>query len=173
MMALARIAGYLGAHNKSFVISFANAANLTDLREHASILLGGGHNSWQQRLNTFRFKPSCDAMTDLCTVQDSRTGKIIGSLDTNQQIGRISHGYAIVVREFSYLTGQPTVMLGGIDPYGTSAATDLMVSSTFFNEFSKQAPADWAKHDVEIVVETDVVNGHPGPPRVIAADFGK
>jgi hypothetical protein len=35
----------------------------------------------------------------------------------------------------------------------------------------KQAPKDWSKKNLQIVLHTDVVNNIPGPPSVVAAYY--
>ena len=79
--------------------------------------------------------------------------------------------YALVTRFFDPQTQQSVVAGGGITHFGTMAAGVFLTNSTYFREALKSAPRDWYKKNIQIVLQTKVVEGTPGPPNILAAYF--
>jgi hypothetical protein len=66
------------------------------------------------------------------------------------------------------LTGEPVIILAGLGPYGTSAASEFVSNPEYFSQFSQNAPKGWESRNIQIVLETSVVNGRVSVPRVVA-----
>jgi hypothetical protein len=66
----------------------------------------------------------------------------------------------------------PTLSASSSNPrkIGTVAAGEFLVNENRMEEILKQLPADWRKKNIEVVLETQVIQGRSGPPRVKAVD---
>jgi hypothetical protein len=79
--------------------------------------------------------------------------------------------YAIISRIFDTLTAQPVVIAEGVDRPGTEAAGECFSNPDCFAQAEKMAPGDWRNGNVQIILETQVVNDVPGHPKVLGAYF--
>jgi hypothetical protein len=76
--------------------------------------------------------------------------------------------YAIVARLIDPNTDQYVVVAAGIGRGGTVAAGEFLVDPHRMDEMLKQVPANWKQKNIEIVLETQVIQGRSGPPRISA-----
>jgi hypothetical protein len=61
----------------------------------------------------------------------------------------------------------PFVVVGaGIARGGTVAAGEFLVDAHSLDELSRQLPKGWSHKNVEIVLETQVIDGRSSPPRI-------
>jgi hypothetical protein len=60
------------------------------------------------------------------------------------------------------------VVAAGIGRGGTVAAGEFLVDQHRMEELLKQVPSDWKRKNLEIVLETQVIEGRSGPPRISA-----
>jgi hypothetical protein len=79
--------------------------------------------------------------------------------------------YAIVSRVVNSTTEQTVVSIAGITGFGTQAAGEFLTNEAYLSEALKQAPSDWPKKNMQIVLSTKVMSGTPGPPQVLAVHF--
>ena len=89
-------------------------------------------------------------------------------LDRLQQKTEDYKDYAIVARFIPPDTDQVAVVAAGIGRGGTVAAGEFLVNENRMDEIVKQLPVDWQKKNIEVVLETQVIQGRSGPPRVKA-----
>jgi hypothetical protein len=61
------------------------------------------------------------------------------------------------------------VVAAGIARGGTLAAGEFLVDSNRINEILNYIPKGWDRKKIEIVLETQVIKGRSGPPRIDAA----
>ena len=78
--------------------------------------------------------------------------------------------YAIVARIHDATTGQPVIVVAGISDQGTEAASEVVYNPVYLNSLLEKAPKDWGRRNMEAVIETHVIDGHPGPPDILAVD---
>jgi hypothetical protein len=89
-------------------------------------------------------------------------------IDLSAPVSSITRDYSLVTRLNDPLTGEPVVILCGLGPYGTAAASEFVSNATYFAEFVQHAPKDWETKNLQIVLETTVVDGRVSVPRVLA-----
>jgi hypothetical protein len=87
-----------------------------------------------------------------------------------------SHGeytvdYGIVSRLLDSKTGQFLISAAGIGSPGTQAAGEVVSNPEYLAEALRTAPADWDKKNIQLVVQTNVIDSIPGPPHVVASYF--
>jgi hypothetical protein len=59
------------------------------------------------------------------------------------------------------------VAAGGISHFGTMMAGDFLSRPEYFRDSVRSAPPDWPRRNMQIVLHTKVVEGTPGPPKVL------
>lgn len=168
VVALARIAGMLGRQKRPFSVLLADNATLTDLRAQPAILIGASDNQWTtQLLSNVRFQIVRDANTHIGEITDARAiNNQKWALSYDAPVSSVKRDFALVSRIDNSLTGQVDVIVAGVGPYGTAAASEFVTNPGYFEKFTKAAPAGWQHHNLQIVLSTEVVSGRSGPPQV-------
>ena len=83
----------------------------------------------------------------------------------------VKEDYAIVSRLVDPSTGKIVVTAAGLAMFGTEAAGDFLTCEKCVAGFAANAPADWDRKNIEIVISASVVGRVAGPPHVIATYF--
>ena len=171
--ALLRVGTILGARGKRSTLRLADLTELNDLRQQPVIFIGGMNNPWTQRiLAGLRFrmtnKPGGIGGDYSLVVDQENPSKANWRVDIRAPLDSIDRDYSLITRMNDPLTGEPIVILSGLGPYGTSAASEFVSNPDYFSQFSKQAPKGWEDHNIQIVLAAKVVNGLVSVPRVVA-----
>ena len=142
--------------------------SLTDLHARPLILVGATNNAWTMRLSGqlhYRFLPG-----PLAQVQDSNNPNTKDWLvDFRRPYTTIQVDYAIVARYEDSTTEGPVLMIGGLGPYGTEAASAFVSTPEYMEQIVKQAPAGWENRNLEMVIKSEVIDGKAGPPVLVAS----
>jgi hypothetical protein len=167
---LVNVAGILRAYGKNYHVLGESTSNLTDLRRSPSVFIGAFDNSWTLRLTApLRFHFANDpSMTKFWIEDRANPTKREWLLDRSQQQTEDYKDYAIIARFVAPDTDQIAVVAAGIGRGGTIAAGEFLVDERLMNEVLKQVPSDWRKKNLEVVLETQLIQGRSGPPRVRA-----
>ncbi|WP_263419032.1 hypothetical protein [Terriglobus albidus] len=170
--ALARIVGYMGGSGRYGSVLLADNATLTDLRSEPAVIIGAFNNHWtQELLSKYRFQFVRDTVSQVGSIRDTRSPtQASWRIDLRSPPAEVHKDYALVSRIKSPITEQTELIIAGIGPSGTVAASEFVTNPRYFNEFVKLAPPGWEKHEVEIVITTDVIGERPAPPHVLAFD---
>jgi hypothetical protein len=168
---LVNIAGLLRTFGKTYRVQGESSTSLTDLRHGPSVFIGAYDNGWTLRLTSplrFHFANNAD-MTQFWIEDRANPGKRGWVLDRSvqQQTGTYKD-YAIVARLVDPNTDQYVVVVAGLARGGTVAAGEFLVDSRRMNDMLSQVPSNWKQKNVEIVLETQVIQGRSGPPRISA-----
>jgi hypothetical protein len=89
-------------------------------------------------------------------------------IDRSHQDTGTYKDYAIVARLLDPNTDRFVVVAAGIARGGTVAAGEFLVDAHHLDEFALKASKDWSRKNTEIVLETQVIDGRSGPPRIDA-----
>jgi hypothetical protein len=167
---LVNIAGTLRTFGRTYRVLGESTATLTDLRRSPSVFIGAFDNGWTLRLTSplrFHFvnEPS---MSKLWIEDRLHPEKREWVLDRLQQRTEDYKDYAIVARFVPPDTDELSVVAAGIGRGGTVAAGEFLVDENRMDEMRRQIPADWQKKNIEVVLETQLIQGRSGPPRVRA-----
>jgi hypothetical protein len=167
---LVNIAGTLRTYGKNYRVLGESTTNLTDLRRGPSVFIGAFDNRWTLRLTgPLRFHFVNDpSMAKLWIEDREHPEKRDWLLDRLQQQTEDYKDYAIVTRFLVPDTDQFLVIAAGIGRGGTVAAGEFLVNEHRMDELLKQVPRDWQKKNIEVVLETQVIQGRSGPPRIRA-----
>jgi hypothetical protein len=167
---LISVAGMLRAYGKNYRVLGESTTSLTDLRRGPSVFIGAFDNSWTLTLTSpLRFHFANDtAMMHLWIEDRANPKKRDWMLDRSELQTEVYKDYAIVARFLDPNTDQFAVVAAGIGRGGTVAAGEFLVDARRMDEMLSQAPHDWRRKNIEVVLETQVIQGRSGPPHVSA-----
>jgi hypothetical protein len=170
VITLARSIVPLVPGHDAFRVVSASQTSFAQLRESPFVLIGAFDNVWTMRLTQdlpFGFE------------SDGQVRKLIDrksahprfwTLQWQVPYTKLARDYAIVARIRDNVTGQPVIMVAGILGEGTEAASEVVSNPVYLDAMLRKAPKNWEHLNLEAVIETNVIEGHPGPPNVLAVE---
>lgn len=170
VITLTRTAAQLETRHKAFRVVPASEATFSQLREGPIVLIGAFDNIWTLRVTQklrFGFE-SKDGVASLVDRKSSQNTSWATAWDLPYE--KLSRDYAIVARIHDNTTGQPVIIAAGISEEGTEAAGEILYNPVYLDSLIAKAPPDWEKKNIEAVIETQVIQGHSGPPNVVAVE---
>ena len=167
---LVNIAGLMQTYGRTYRVQGETATTLTDLRRSPSVFIGAFDNSWTLRLTAplrFHFANNVE-MTRFWIEDRNNPNKQNWVLERSRQDTGTYMDYAIVARLPDPNTDRFVVVAAGIARGGTVAAGEFLIDARRLDEIAHWASKDWSHKSVEIVLETQVIDGRSGPPRIDA-----
>ena len=172
VIALTHLTSTLDSHGKNYRITDATKTSFFQLREGPVILIGAFDNPWTMRLmQNLRYTFVHQTGESVGIVDSRNPSQVHWSLPFDPSSENFSHDYGVVARFHDSTTGQPVVLVAGVAAAGTESASEILSNRAFFADMVKDAPHNWANMNMEIVLETQVIDGHPGPPKVLATAY--
>jgi hypothetical protein len=167
---LVNVAGMLRSYGKTYRVLGESTTSLTDLRRGPSILIGAFDNGWTLRMTApLRFHFMNDpSMTHHWIEDRNNPGQRQWVLSRSAYQNDAYKDYAIVARFLDPDTDQIAVVAAGVGRGGTVAAGEFLVDARRMDEIETQLPRDWSRKNIEVVLETQVIQGRSGPPHVSA-----
>jgi len=172
---MARLAGLIAAKGASLRLMREDQATFSDFQQGPAVLVGAFNDQWtlelmQKMRYTFQRSGRVHwiADRDHPAFQDWKVD--LNRTDAQGKLD-IAEDYAIISRVANPRTGSITVTVAGLWGYGTLAAGRFLTDPRYLDELAKKAPPGWNKRDMEIVIGTEVIQGSPGPPKVMATAF--
>ena len=164
--AAVRLSAVLARMGKESQVRIGAHYSFADLRNSPAIVVGAFNNRWTMQMTSnlhFAF------------VEEGGQGLIReqGPMGRAWRPKRGPHGevtedFGVVTRLLNSKTGQFVVSTAGILSDGTQAAAEFVSSSGYLEEALRTAAPDWAKKNLQFVVQTTVTDSVPGPPQVVA-----
>ncbi len=176
-LSFARIASLLSSRGARYIGASAAQTSLADLRTRPAVLVGAFNNAWSlHAAERLRYRFGFDqppGYSHYVWIEDSqKPQQVRWQIDCLQPLSKVTHDYAIVARYFDPETEQEVVLAAGLLENGTTAASEFLTSPRYLSQLDQFAPAGgWAGRNLEAVIETEVVGGRSGPPKVVAAEF--
>jgi len=165
---LVNIAGLLQTYGRTYRVQGETATTLTDLRRSPSVFIGAYDNSWTLRLTAplrFHFANNAE-MTRFWIEDRNNPSRQDWLLERSRQDTGTYKDYAIVARFLDPNTDRFVVVAAGVARGGTVAAGEFLVDARRLDELARQGPKDWSHKNIEVVLETQVIDGRSGPPRI-------
>jgi len=134
-----------------------------DLRQSPAVLIGAFNNAW-----------TLEMTGDLPFVFGSGLSIRDQSNSAHQwhpvysSENKVQVDYALVARLPHSKTGGALITIAGITHCGTRAAAEFITSQQGIREMIRQAPQAWTNKNLELVLQTKVVNDIPTTPTVVA-----
>jgi hypothetical protein len=166
-IALANVAGMLRQVGRSYEVKEDNETSLTDIRSRSLILIGATNNTWTMRLlSPLRYRFIRGTVVQL---QDSKDLKNTEwSIDFSKPYVSIAHDFGMVARFYDSTTEGPVLVVAGVGPYGTEAASEFIVNPEHLGDLDRKLPSGWENRNFQVVLKTDVIDSKAGPPEVVA-----
>ena len=169
---LFKVTNFMVRHDQRFNVSAAGAADIADLREGPVLLFAGLDNRWTMRLTAhlrYRFVDSPD--DSIGTIEDAETPGRYWQVDFKVPYNKLPMDYAIVARYFDPLLEEPVMIAAGVGETGTVSASEFVTSERLIEDLNHLAPKGWKRQNVEVVLALPVIDGHAGPPHIVASQF--
>jgi hypothetical protein len=167
--ALAEIAGFLGSQGKSWRLLAGYETPSGDLRSGPLVLIGAYSNPWTMKMTAnlrFVFPP----YPETAVLDRSGTGREWKLSEVSSE-GEAAEDYAVVSRFLSPETGEPVIVVAGINNPGTQAAGEFVASKEMMAAALRNAPKDWRGKNFQFVLHSKVISNTPEHPTVIASYF--
>jgi len=170
VITLTRAAAALEIRHKTFRVVPASEATFTQLREGPIVLIGAFDNIWTLRV-TQKLRFGFESKDGVALLVDRKNPKPTAwATAWDLPYEKLARDYAIVARIYDNTTGQPVIIAAGISEEGTEAAGEILYNPVYLDSVLAKAPPDWDKKNMEAVIETQVIQGHSGPPNVLAVE---
>ena len=170
VITLTRTAAALEARHKAFRVVPASEATFAQLREGPIVLIGAFDNIWTLRV-TQKLRFGFESKDGVALIVDRKSQtQTTWATAWDLPYQKLSRDYAIVARIHDSTTGQPVIIAAGISEEGTEAAGEILYNPVYLDSLLAKAPADWEKMNMEAVIETQVIEGHSGPPNILAVE---
>lgn len=170
VITLSRTVAALASRHKAFRVLPASEATFAQLREGPFVLIGAFDNIWTLRVTQkLRFGFESKDGVALLVDRKSQT-KTTWATAWDLPYQKLSRDYAVVARIHDSTTGQPVIIAAGISEEGTEAAGEILYNPIYLESLLAKAPKNWEQLNMEAVIETQVIEGHPGPPNILAVE---
>lgn len=168
VVSYSKITDLLTRHSVPYQTKGSTDTTLDEMREGPVVLVGAFNNVWTMRLASrlrYRLVPKTDTVN---MIQDSQHPDTAWAFDNMQPAIVNSTDYAIVASYFDTTIEQHVVIAAGIGKNGTMAAAEFVTTDHYLKSWLAERKVPTNKN-VELVLSTDVLDGEPGPPHVIAS----
>jgi hypothetical protein len=163
----ARVANLLGRLGEGLELRPGDSVTFQDLRDRPAVLIGAFNDPWSLRL------------TEKLRFEFQREGAQMWVSDRNNSSSRSwslayagsgspGRDYAVVSRLLSGRSGTPVLIIAGLGGPGTDAAGDFVTRRQWLDQFRAKAPSGWQNRNLQVVIGTEVIDGHAGPPKIEA-----
>lgn len=170
VITLTRTAAALETQHKAFRVIPASEASFAQLREGPIVLIGAFDNIWTLRI-TQKLRFGFESKDGVALIVDRKSQKeTTWATAWDLPYEKLSRDYAIVARIHDSTTGQPVIIAAGISEEGTEAAGEILYNPVYLDSLLSKLPANWEQMNMEAVIETQVIQGHPGPPSILAVE---
>jgi hypothetical protein len=165
-LAMGRVAALLNSRGGGYRVQPASATTLAQIRENPTVLVGAYNNDWTYRVvEPLRFHFTRHPDERIVDLQDPTRSwmrdKSKPFTDTPD--------YALVARFHNPSTDSLIVVLGGLQRFGTDAASQFATSPDLLRVFDRQIGWNWREKNIEVVLRVDVVHGRVGAPIIEAS----
>jgi hypothetical protein len=161
----ARLSALFARKGKAVEIRYANDLTFSDLRSSPAVLIGAFSNLWTLEM-TGKLRLVFEQKDGARRIRD-RSGDRTWQLPNLEPDGKTPEDYAIVTRIFDSAAGQVLISAAGITQYGTRAAGEFLTDESRLDQAMSGTAPDWPQKNVQVLLETTIYKGTPGPPRVV------
>jgi hypothetical protein len=168
-----RLGYFLGRVNHEYRVQSSVQATFNDLQGGPDVLIGALSNPWTLRLtSSLRFKFLIDPVSGFSRIIDTAAKTQPGwQIDGSMHYEDQTSDYALVARFRDATTRQYVVVVAGLGAQGTEAAGNFVTDKARTDELLAMAPTGWGKANVAAVLQTQVINGVSGPPKIMETQF--
>ena len=172
LSALLKVARFFNLHHRQFIVKSSSRTTFADLQQGPVIMVGAFDNRWFVRaMSALRYRLEAADRPGVLHVTDHLKGEQNNwVVDQNAPYNRVSYDYAIVARFEDRETDRQVMLIGGIGGDGTMAAAEFLTNPEQMAELIAKLTQNSGKKNFELVLSTQLIDGVPGPPRVLATE---
>jgi hypothetical protein len=156
---------FFASEHRPTQIRFGEDYTYEDLRSSPTILIGAYNNPWIGRVMS-DLPIGFGESDGILWIEDRTKPGQVWKASENGRLG--SKDFALIARLPHSKTSQSLLILSGIGMVGTKAAGHFVIDPGDLETVLRGAPTGWEGKNLEIVLETDIVDGSPSPPRAVA-----
>lgn len=169
-----RVASWIQAKGRSYELMSVASTTYSQLRHTPLVAIGAFNNTWSMRVTAeLRFvfeRRTANGVAYNCIID--RRNPATPLWKVAQPISpTMNEDFAIVTRVFDPTTERTVISAAGIENYGTLAAGEFVTQADYIGAALAANPPQWRQQNVQFVLGTKVIDGTPGPPRVLAAHY--
>jgi hypothetical protein len=168
IVSYSKVTDLLTRRNRVYRTKGSADTKIEDLRQGPVILIGGLDNVWTMRLvSSLRYTFFASNKKE-SEIRDSKDSSHVWSFNNMQSATGNTRDYAIVASYFDPTIEQPVLIVAGIGKAGTQAAAEFLTTNQHLETWLAESKAPQGKN-VELVLSTEILDGQPGPPHVLAS----
>jgi hypothetical protein len=159
------LSGFFAREHRLTQTRLGNDYTYGDLQNSPAILVGAYNNPWMDRVMAdlpIAFRESGEVLW----IEDRTKPGQAWKASSDGRRG--SKDFALVARLLNSKTGQFLVIISGVGMVGTKAAGRFITHDEDLEAALRSATAGWERKNLEVVLETDIVDGSPSPPHAVA-----
>lgn len=169
-----RVASWIQTKGRPYQLMSVANATYSQLRHTPLVAIGAFNNTWSMRVTAeLRFvfeRRTVDGVAYNCIID--RRSPAAPSWKIAQPLApTMNEDFAIVTRVFDPSTERTVISVAGIEHYGTLAAGEFVTQADYIGAALAATSPQWRQQNVQFVLGTKVIDGTPGPPRVLAAHY--
>ncbi|HEY2019493.1 MAG TPA: hypothetical protein VGH38_38560 [Bryobacteraceae bacterium] len=168
------VASWLQSKGRTYQLVSVSQTNYSRLRHEPLVAIGAFNNTWSMRVTSelrFVFDHRTIGGATYNYIHDRRNPDFVDWKVLQPANGNMPVDFAIVTRVFDSATEKTVISAAGIETYGTFAASEFVTQPEYLGNALRAAPKDWRRKNVQFVLGTRIIDGTPGPPRILASHF--
>jgi hypothetical protein len=166
-----RLAQLLERHGKTAQFRFGSAITQDEAREQPIILLGAFSNPWALQWSLglrYYFHREMGEDGVRVSIRDRKDPRKQWSIPYLIR-ERTTVDFALVSRVVDPVSHSPVIAIAGLTHYGTQAAAAYVTNEAILDQALRDIPEVWKKSNLQIVLETQVINRTPTRSSVVAS----
>lgn len=163
------MSGLFGKLGKPSQVRIGSNYSYEDLRNSPAVVVGAFNNRWTMDATASLHYAFVEQQGKFSIQEQTPGGHVWPQYAVNAAGETVN--FAIVGRILDSKTGQFTAIVAGVDGTGTQAAAEFVSHPEYLEKGLKDAPADWPKRNLEVVIQTKITDSIAGPPQVVAAYY--
>lgn len=168
-VSVSRFLHVLFGRSKQSAIQSSTDTSFSDLQKGPVILVSGFNNPWTMRLtDSLHYHFVRSGPDDFEIVDHLSPARERWAVNTLTPFTGMASDYGLVARFHDPTTDQVIVVAAGIGEDGTLAASELLSSKSYMGELSAEGKLPRRYKNIEAVIETETIDGKPGPPHILA-----
>jgi hypothetical protein len=167
-MGAARFSEQLTRRKQKFDLKFGSDVIFADLKESPSILIGV--SALTQRLThgaRFQLQLAAEGIRIADMRQKDRAWQLPRR---NYASPPRADGYSLITRLIHSDSGQPLLVIAGMDSHNTEAAVEFLTTNESFRLFAVSAPSDWPARNFQIVLHNIIYGNSAGSLSIVASE---
>jgi hypothetical protein len=164
--AAVRLSALLGRMGKESQVRIGSQYSFADLRNSPAVVVGAFNNRWTMQMTSNLHFAFVEEAGEPMIREQGPGGRAWHAKFGPH--GEVLEDFGIVTRLLNSKTGQFVVSTAGTLADGTQAAGEFVSSAEYLEEALHTSASDWAKKNLQFVIQTTVTDSVPGPPQVVA-----